>query len=816
MIELLFAPSSVPFLTLCILSLTVFGYLLSVRAKSDATWWLAVAFSGLSLCTLYGFLAASLFIFPDSQWLDSGQLFMIGAGLFFWSYLQFAYRFLVNPFPREATGVLGVTSALLLAGLGATAFRTSALTFSLLLYLGFFLWTTAVLLRKWWHSARQPPSERSAQTRRAFRAFALINMSLLVYAVLGLAGMGGSPLFGAAGFGFFFGIVVVYLNYAPEPTSFQVKLIGLSLVTVLALLTAAVYVLNGFAIKDFAADVPPRQALRFIPSAAGGYVATALPYHYESNLGEDLHLGDDAVEPKALGFPFPFFGKRYDRLFVGANGLVTFGAPIHRGGRARYRSEDFFNDLAKIAPLYLDLDPSAGGGVFFRQLPDRVVITWHEVPLRITKARNSVQLVLHRSGIIDVVYDRVDAVLVEGMRGLMPGPPPFSSASPARDLPYRIPAGSARIENFEWDFRRRAHREVWPLIGLVLGATLLVLGLFPFIFRSSLVKPLERLIDGVQRVNAGDLTAGVPVGVHDEIGRLTQHFNRMTQSLRRYNGEMEALVGERTVQLEQSLEDLKATQAQLIQAEKMASLGQLTAGIAHEIKNPLNFINNFAEINGELVEEMRDALDGGHLAEARDLLGDLKANADLIATHGKRADGIVQSMMAHAHGGTGERETVDVNTFVDEYVGLAYHGKQARNPGFTVEIATDYGEAGILEVAPQEMGRVLVNLLSNAFDAVHEHAQSQNGAYAPKVTVTTRRESDHVAIRVADNGPGIPEAVREKIFEPFFTTKPAGSGTGLGLSLSYDIVTQGHGGMLTVESAPGQGAAFVVTVPVDA
>ncbi len=813
MIELLFAPSSVPFLTLCILSLTVFGYLLGVRDKSDATWWLALAFGGLTLCTLYGFLATSIFAFPGSQWLDSGQLFMIGAGLFFWSYLQFAYRFLDNPFPREARGALAVTSVLLLTALVATGLWRSGLKYSLMLYLGFFLWTTVVLLRKWRRRASKPSSVQAAQIRRAFRAFTLINTSLLAYAALGLAGMGGSPLFGAAGFGFFFGIAVVYLNYSPEPTSFQVKLIGVSLVTVLALLTTAVYVLHGFSVRDFATDVPDHEAVRFIPSASGGYVATALPYHYASNLGEPLPLGNDGAEAQPFGFSFPFFGQRYDRLFVSANGIVTFGEPIFRNTAARYRSEDFFNALPKIAPLYLDLDPSDGGGVFVSRTPDRLRITWHEVPAHLSKDRNNVQMVLHRGGIIDVVYGRVDAALADGLRGLMPGAPSFASASLAADLPYRIPAGSARIENFEWDFRRRAHREVRPVIGLVFGATFLVLGLFPFLFRSSLVKPLERLLDGVQHVNAGDLTATVPVGVHDEIGRLTQHFNRMTQSLRRYNGEMEALVTERTRQLEASLKELQETQARLIQTEKMASLGALTAGIAHEIKNPLNFVNNFAEINGELVGEMREALDGGDLEEARALLGDLKANADLIATHGKRADGIVQSMMAHAHGGTGERDVVDVNAFVDEYVGLAFHGKQARDPGFTVEITTDYGETGILEVAPQEMGRVLVNLLSNAFDAVHEHAQSQNGTYTPQVTVTTRRESDHVAIRVADNGPGIPEAVREKIFEPFFTTKPAGSGTGLGLSLSYDIVTQGHGGTLTVESAPGRGAAFVVTVP---
>ena len=273
-----------------------------------------------------------------------------------------------------------------------------------------------------------------------------------------------------------------------------------------------------------------------------------------------------------------------------------------------------------------------------------------------------------------------------------------------------------------------------------------------------------------------------------------------------------------------TIEELKTTQAQLVQSEKLASLGALTAGIAHEIKNPLNFINNFAELNEELADEIVEELDTGDLDEARAVLADLKTNAAQIAKHGKRADGIVRSMMQHARGSGGRRETVEVNAFVGEYLNLSYHGQRARVPDFNADLATDFGaDIGTVELVPQEMGRVLINLLGNAFDAVYAHqtetrlgASLQNGEaeYAPEVRVTTRRENGQVEIRVADNGPGIPEDVREKIFEPFFTTKPTGSGTGLGLSLSHDIVTQGHGGTLTVESAPGEGAAFVVTVPV--
>lgn len=269
--------------------------------------------------------------------------------------------------------------------------------------------------------------------------------------------------------------------------------------------------------------------------------------------------------------------------------------------------------------------------------------------------------------------------------------------------------------------------------------------------------------------------------------------------------------------LQEAHEDLQRTQQQLVQQEKMASLGQLTAGIAHEIKNPLNFINNFAEVNEELAAELRETLTETN-GEIELILSDLEQNAAQIAKHGRRADGIVRSMMQHARGGPGEREAVELNALVGEYVDLAYHGKRASTPDFNVEIECDLGtEVGEVEAVPQELGRVILNLVGNAFDAVHEVASTGGSTlregYTPTVRITTRRTGDQVELRVADNGPGIDNDSREKIFEPFFTTKPTGSGTGLGLSLSYDIVTQGHGGSISVESSDGDGTTFLVILP---
>lgn len=269
-------------------------------------------------------------------------------------------------------------------------------------------------------------------------------------------------------------------------------------------------------------------------------------------------------------------------------------------------------------------------------------------------------------------------------------------------------------------------------------------------------------------------------------------------------------------ELETAHDELKAMQAQLIQQEKMASLGQLTTGIAHEIKNPLNFVTNFAGLSEELLEGLEEHLREGDLDAAQELTRHLVANNKKIGEHGQRADNIIRSMMQHASKSRGRREPTDINQLVKEHIELAYHGKKAQLSELHVEIERQFDDRlNNIEVVPQDIGRVLLNLLVNAIDAVQERAVSGDGAYTPAISVSTKQANGNVEIRVNDNGPGIPRETQEKIFEPFFTTKPTGLGTGLGLSLSYDIVTHGHGGSLTVDSEPGKGATFTITLPID-
>jgi two-component system NtrC family sensor kinase len=272
--------------------------------------------------------------------------------------------------------------------------------------------------------------------------------------------------------------------------------------------------------------------------------------------------------------------------------------------------------------------------------------------------------------------------------------------------------------------------------------------------------------------------------------------------------------------VESTLSELKSTQAQLIQSEKMASLGELTAGIAHEIQNPLNFVNNFSEVNSELVEELQ-AERSKPQAERDEVLedgviNDIKQNLEKINHHGKRADAIVKGMLQHSRQTTGVKEPTDINALCDEYLRLAYHGLRAKGKDFNAEIKTDLDPSiGKINLVPQDIGRVLLNLFNNAFYAVNEKAklQSASGGYMPQVTVQTRRFGDRIEIRAKDNGNGISQKIVDKIFQPFFTTKPTGQGTGLGLSLSYDII-KAHGGEIKVETKVGEGSEFIIQLPV--
>jgi signal transduction histidine kinase len=278
--------------------------------------------------------------------------------------------------------------------------------------------------------------------------------------------------------------------------------------------------------------------------------------------------------------------------------------------------------------------------------------------------------------------------------------------------------------------------------------------------------------------------------------------------------ELEKQVTERTSELQQSLENLKSTQKQLIQSEKMASLGELTAGIAHEIQNPLNFVNNFSEVNKELLDEMKDEMKKGNLEEADSIANDVIENEQKINHHGKRADAIVKGMLQHSRVSTGQKELTDINALADEYLRLSYHGLRAKDKSFNAEMKTDFDESiGKINIIPQDIGRVLLNLFNNSFYAVNEQKNRNPESYKPTVSVTTKKSENSVLITVSDNGNGIPQKVVDKIFQPFFTTKPTGEGTGLGLSLAYDIVNA-HGGELKVETHEGQGTEFTIQLPI--
>lgn len=292
---------------------------------------------------------------------------------------------------------------------------------------------------------------------------------------------------------------------------------------------------------------------------------------------------------------------------------------------------------------------------------------------------------------------------------------------------------------------------------------------------------------------------------------------------------LEVQVKERTAELTQQKEELelalvelKATQSQLIQSEKMASLGELTAGIAHEIQNPLNFVNNFSEVNAELIEELKTEKSKPNNERDENLeneiLNDIAANEEKINHHGKRADAIVKGMLLHSRKNTGLKEPTDINALCDEYIRLSYHGLRAKDKSFNADFKMEFDESiGKINIVPQDMGRVLLNLFNNAFYAVNLKLKTQTdpstGNYKPLVSVQTKKLVDAIEIKVSDNGNGIAQKDVEKIFQPFFTTKPTGQGTGLGLSLSYDIV-KAHGGTINVETIENEGTTFLIHLPV--
>ena len=298
------------------------------------------------------------------------------------------------------------------------------------------------------------------------------------------------------------------------------------------------------------------------------------------------------------------------------------------------------------------------------------------------------------------------------------------------------------------------------------------------------------------------------------IGILVRNYRQKQKSIVLLNQQKEEL-NKAKEKTEIALSDLKSAQSQLIQAEKMASLGELTAGIAHEIQNPLNFVNNFSEVNTELIDELKNEMAAGNSQAVDKIASDIKENQEKINIHGKRADAIVKTMLQHSRGRSAHKELVDVNALCDEYLRLAFHGFRAKDKSFNSKFETNLDPLNpTVNAVRQDIGRVLLNLINNAFYAVREKAKNNPNGYEPAVVVSTQRLGDRVEIRVEDNGQGMNDVIKEKIFQPFFTTRPPGLGTGLGLSLAYDIVTNGHGGEMKVETKEGEGSVFTIKIPV--
>ena len=332
------------------------------------------------------------------------------------------------------------------------------------------------------------------------------------------------------------------------------------------------------------------------------------------------------------------------------------------------------------------------------------------------------------------------------------------------------------------------------IVGL---SVLLIFAVALLVIRKTVINPILRLREAAIKVAQGDMDVEVEILANDEAGQLSKTFNDMVVNI-------------------------KTVQKQLIVQEKMASLGSLTAGIAHEIKNPLNFVNNFAEGSVELADELQEELDKykekfetDDYENITEVLADIRQNVMDIHDNGKRADGIVHGMMDHARGTEGQQRATNINALIDENINLAYHGYRAKESAFNVSIQKKFAEAlAPIEVFPQSLGRVLLNIFTNACYAVHQKHKELGSNYSPTITVSTGSENGKLEIRVWDNGPGIPEKIRDKIFNPFFTTKPTGEGnTGLGLSISYDIITQEHGGKIKVESNLGEFTEFVISLP---
>jgi len=805
-----------------------------IRSKSATTW---LVLGVLYTTAITNVLGTLMVISANSGWQgavwnrDFFQVLSSSLSAVTWTlFVAVIYRIGSVRLPREEKVAIGIS--IIVFGFWAYSVATSdpsgdATWPMLVVWIALFGWTLFVLYRKW--KRTKPDDLKSLATYKAFVWFALFSLSIvLTLAVLTAADAPSiqelfvevvSALFTIA-------VALLFLQFVPETTSMEAKFVGVGFLVVLAMtqLEAIPYNTNAELRQQYLPSLEV-QSLTFVSLEDGGYRAEGAPYRFHDVLGDTLGTTDEfrvAIKPQ---FPVVAFGQERDSVYVTPNGKLAFERIGDHIDGVRWIHDI---EVPSVSALDIDLDPSLGGAVVGFSTADSLMITWDRIPefrqedsvggfVPVDERLFSAQLVLRRDGSITVTRGESSYRHRAWQFGLTPGSTVLQEHGTAPDLTgvtgafgnldaRHLPVTAGPNELLMYGERNHSQYLAWSraeTIRILRNAFIgffLVLLLVPAYFRFSIRRRLFGLVEGLKRVNAGDLEKEVPVVFNDEVGQLSASFNEMTASLRGYAHNMEDLVEARTA-------ELKATQAQLVEQEKLASLGSLTAGIAHEIKNPLNFVNNFAEVGGELADELAEAIAAGRAEEAAQILEELKANATQIAKHGKRADSIVQGMMQHARGGASDMETVVVNDFLEEYANLSWHGRRARDHGFQAEVKREFDpEAGSLQAMPQELGRVVLNLLNNAFDAV---AQTEGA----RITLTSQRTANKVVITVADNGPGIPEDIRAKIFEPFFTTKATGEGTGLGLSLSYDIVTKGHGGTMTVGESPEGGALFTIIIP---
>jgi len=508
--------------------------------------------------------------------------------------------------------------------------------------------------------------------------------------------------------------------------------------------------------------IPADSIYQGIPAIYGCFVLANIGDAYDS-----LHMTDSALyyireayykladrdQMHLLSFVLWHMGSIYAQFGKNDSALYFYNRAVSNSRKSNDRL-DLGMSLNKIAKLY-STRSMYDSGIYYAQ---QAFTTAQSIPSKLH--------ILNASNLLVTLYDKVhkpDSVLyylqtVQAMKDSLYGPDKFHKL---QVLLLDEQQRQNLVRQQEQEFRNRIKY-------ILLIAALVVFSLIAFILLRAY--------------------------------RLKQKANNLLQ--------------QQKIKIEATLTELKSTQSQLIQSEKMASLGELTAGIAHEIQNPLNFINNFSEVNVELIEDMREEFKAGNQKEGLTIADNIAENERKINHHGKRADAIVKGMLQHSRSSTGVKEPTDINALADEYLKLSYHGLRAREKLFNATMKTDYdGSIGNIDIIPQDIGRVLLNLYNNAFYAVSEKKKQQPESYEPAVSVSTLKTGNNVEIRIRDNGNGIPQKVKDKIFQPFFTTKPAGQGTGLGLSMSYDII-RAHGGELKVESKEGEGAEFVILIPV--